>query len=182
MITTNRRNYRQTSLLTALGAAALTLTAFGCGGGGGTGGGNPDPTPGRGVMGQGSPYSGFIAFQSSGSCNNTGYYLTLSFDEDEQGNLTGKAVGRKVGGSAPPPPEGDDKYKGPLKINATGTRTGDDITFTLSGDIQGTFNTTVKKGSGFSKLSGDFDDIPGCTDSKGAVHGAELFLVGHEVD
>lgn len=178
-----QKNFKRMTI-SALAMAAIIPSALlaGCGGGGGSNNNsNTGPsTQGRGVTGQASPFEGFIEFKSTSTCKNNGYYLTISFDEEATGELTGKIVGRKVGPSNPPP-SGPDKYKGSLKGNITGKREGDQITFTITGDIKGTYTGKLTKGSGFTKISGDFDDQPGCSDGNGNLHGGELFVVGDPV-
>lgn len=170
-------------MVSALALTAIVPSALlaGCGGGGGGNNSTPAPiTQGRGVTGQASPFEGFIEFKSTSSCKSNGYYLTIAFDEDDAGNLTGNIIGRKVG-PGNPPPSGPEKYKGPLNANITGKRTGDQVTFTATGDIKGTYGGKLTKGSGFTKISGSFTDQPGCSDSLGNLHGGDLFVVGEPV-
>lgn len=164
----------------AVSAVIATMGFTGCGGGSGGGGIVDPPTAGRGAMGEASPMIGFVQFTGAGTCNNNGWYLTVNFDEDEQGNLTGTAKGRYVSPQNPPP-SGDDKYTGPLNANITGKRTGDQINFTLTGDMKGTYSGTVQKAESFSKLSFQFTGQPGCTDSNGTTHGGKVFLVGDPI-
>lgn len=161
----------------AASAVIATLGFTGCGGGGG---GTVQQQPGRGAMGEASPYKGFIKFESAGTCNNTGYYLTLNFDEDEQGNLNGTVTGRNVSAQNPPP-QGDEKYSGPLNATITGKRTGDSVQLKVAGDINFEWTGNVVKGQGFSKLDWDFTGQPGCSDSAGNTHGGEAFIVGGEM-
>jgi hypothetical protein len=158
------------------------MVAYGCGGGGTGSAGQTQggPNAGDGAMGQASPFIGYIKFLSSSTCTQNGYYLTLHFGEDAQGNLGGTIEGRYVSPQNPPP-SGDDKYKGPLAANITGKRTGDDITITLSGNINGTYTGHITHGSGFAKITGTFTGQPGCSDSNGNLHGGEVFLVGDEM-
>lgn len=168
---------KRLAILTVL-AVIATLGFTGCGGGSG---GTIQHQPGRGALGEASPYEGFIKFESASTCNNTGYYLTLYFDEDEQGNLNGTAEGRKVSAQNPPP-DGDQKYKGPLNATLTGKRTGDQVQLKLDGDIDLEWTGTIVKGTGFSKLDWDVTGMKGCTDSAGSTHSGEVFLVGGEMD
>lgn len=161
---------------------AITVPAFGCGGGGKSGGTSTPlpPVQTRGQMGSASPFIGFIEF-TSGGCKQNGFYMTLTFDEDEQGNLNGTYEGRKVSQSNPPP-SGDDKYKGPLKGTLTGTRNGDTVNFTLSGGIQGSYTGTVEKMSTLTRMSWTFEDQPGCSASGSNLNDGKIFFIGDPVD
>jgi hypothetical protein len=158
-----------------LALLACIAPVVGCGGGGG-GSSSTTPTQTRGAMGQASPWTGFIEFTSTG-CKQTGFYMTLTFDETGDGNLTGVYEGRNVSASNPPP-SGDDKYRGPLKGTLTGTRTGDSVTFTLSGNIRGSYAGTLDRGGSVTKLSADFTGQPGCSSGGSGVSDGKIFFAG----
>lgn len=110
----------------------------------------------HGVMNEASPYIGYIEFLSSGACRQNGYYVTIEFTEDANGNLTGTVTGRIVS------PTGtlsslDNKYHGPLNAHLTGKRENGHVTFELCGDIQGTCGGTLTHSSGLSKIIGNPD-------------------------
>lgn len=129
-----------------------TVLLTGCGGPGDTQ--ERSALVAHGIINQANPYIGYIEFLSTGACRQNGYYVTIEIREDAHGNLTGTVNGRFVSPSEPLT-LGHDKYQGPLNAQMTGKQENGQVTFVLSGDIQGTCGGALITSSGFAKIIGN---------------------------
>ncbi len=139
------------------------------------GSGEEPPLPeGSGPLGELGPWLGSMAYAAfNEGCRDTGYFLKISFAENPEGSLTGSYLGKHF----------DDPVSDSISpvVGESGTLTGQrsdaNITFSLAGDLSGSFFGTLSSKDEIHRIAGGFSRANVCIDNTGSSISGGIFYL-----